>query len=37
MADFDPNVELNPNLPLGITIVLVGLGVATVYAIVFIF
>lgn len=37
MADYDPNVELNPNLPLTITAVLLLLGVATVYSIIFVF
>jgi hypothetical protein len=34
MSDFDPNQEINPNIPIGMTIVLLGLGVATVYMIV---
>ena len=35
--DYDPNIDINPSIPLGITGVLVVLGFATVYAIVFIF
>lgn len=35
--DYDPNIDLNPSIPLGITVVLVLLGFATVYSIVFIF
>jgi hypothetical protein len=37
MSDYDPNVELNPNIPLGLCVVLVVLGVATVYSIIFLF
>jgi hypothetical protein len=37
MADYDPNVEINPSIPLAMTTVLVLLGFATVYAIVFLF
>lgn len=34
--DYDPNVELPPNLILGMAVVLVGLACATVYSIVFV-
>jgi hypothetical protein len=37
MSDYDPNQEINPAIPLGLTAVLVLLGFATVYAIVFLF
>jgi hypothetical protein len=37
MSEYDPNQEINPAIPLGLTAVLVLLGFATVYAIVFLF
>ncbi len=37
MQDYDPRLELNPNIPVGLGLVLTGLGFVTVYLIVFVF